>query len=116
MTGNNFHPEIVLRTVERKRSPGSIKATGGRHDHDQPKEEDDLMTLPTAEDMRRLVEMVKKPDNSFDLHDIETAVAAEFDLSAKDARRIVQAWDRQNCISPDALDAMWTSADSRGRA
>ena len=71
------------------------------------------MTIPTAEDMKRLVETVKKPDNSFDLHDIETAVAAEFDLSAKDARRFVQSWDRQNCISPDALDAMWRSAGGR---
>ena len=57
----------------------------------------------TCDEMGRLVEKVMKPDNSFDLRDVERELVAETGMSAKDAKRVVRAWDRQMQVRPGDL-------------
>jgi len=57
----------------------------------------------TVQQLKRIKEKVKKPDNSIDLRDIQRELVAETGMSAKDARRIVRAWDRQMLIRPGDL-------------
>ena len=64
----------------------------------------------TCDEMGRLVEKVMKPDNSFDLRDVERELVAETGMSAKDAKRVVRAWDRQMQVRPGDLAKLWAYA------
>jgi hypothetical protein len=51
--------------------------------------------LPNDADLHRIAEQVEGPDHVFHLGDVERAVMREFSLGLKEARRIVNNWDRR---------------------
>jgi hypothetical protein len=73
------------------------------------------MTTISDDEIGRLVEKMKRPDNSYSLLDLEAAVMKEFGLSAKIAKRLVRAWDRRSCISASQLSRLWEAAEAAER-
>jgi hypothetical protein len=65
------------------------------------------MTDITREAIEEIVESVEKPDGSFDLRDVEKAVAARFGLSAREAKRLVRALDRAMVIGTEGLTRLF---------
>jgi hypothetical protein len=53
------------------------------------------MKIVTKADWDRLVKQVTGPDNVFNLRDLAKAVAAEFDVPIKEAKRVVRNYDRR---------------------
>ena len=64
--------------------------------------------IPKAE-WRALKNSIKQPDNSFDLRDLERAVAEKYGVDEKTAKRLVRRHDQQSTIKPRELARLWGS-------
>jgi len=61
----------------------------------------------THEDILEISRSVQKPDNTYDLRDVEKELVASFSVTAAEAKRLVRAWDRANTLSPQQIARFW---------